>query len=78
MKEEGNRAFKASRFADAAKCYALALLALENGATSEQSPRPSSAEEPQGVGGAERLECGQRIAMRLEKGAQVHHNNFCF
>jgi hypothetical protein len=77
MKEEGNRAFKASRFPDAAKCYALALLALENGATSEQSPRPSSA-ELQGVGGAERLECGQRIAMRLEKGAQVHHNNFSF
>eukprot|EP00802_Teleaulax_amphioxeia_P017982 Tamp_18155.p1 GENE.Tamp_18155~~Tamp_18155.p1 ORF type:complete len:286 (+),score=89.19 Tamp_18155:34-858(+) len=67
LKTRGNAAFKAARFADAAACYASALLALE------EEPPAAAGGHDAAAGGHDtaRLDCGQRVAMRVREDAQA-------
>ena len=68
LKKRGNAAFKAARFIDAAECYAAALIALDEDAAAQPGATDATA-----AGGHKKtkLECGQRVAMRVREDAQA-------
>jgi tetratricopeptide (TPR) repeat protein len=67
LKGQGNNAFKSARFAEAATCYAKALLALED----FEGPPPSLETEAGVVAAEQKLTCGQRVAIRLKQESEI-------